>query len=141
MDSSIIYRFLLVLLIFSSSQVNAIEFKGKFIQGHFILGKTNPNAKIIVGKKEVKISKDGFFFFFIDKENLKSRKNVSTNTLLIHGDSDQVVPPHFMLEAKDFFLRHNVEIESHLIKNCDHHIPIEASSIALSFIKKNLVNA
>tara|TARA_B100001059_G_scaffold231832_1_gene268454 strand:- start:304 stop:963 length:660 start_codon:yes stop_codon:yes gene_type:complete len=83
----------------------------------------------------------GFSGKIIDKENLKSRKNASTNTLLIHGDSDQVVPPHFMLEAKDFFLRHNVEIESHLIKNCDHHIPIEASSIALSFIKKNLVSA
>ena len=80
----------------------------------------------------------GFSGKIIDKENLKSRKNVSTNTLLIHGDSDQVVPPHFMLEAKDFFLRHNVEIESHLIKNCDHHIPIEASSIALNYILKKI---
>ena len=68
MDSSIIYRFLLVLFIFSTSQVNAVEFQGKFIQGHFILGKTNPNAKIIVEKKEVKISKDGFFVFGIDRD-------------------------------------------------------------------------
>ena len=52
MDSSIIYRFFLVLFIFTTSQVNAIEFQGKFIQGHFILGKTNPDAKILVGKKE-----------------------------------------------------------------------------------------
>ena len=66
MDSSIIYRFLFVFLIFNSTQLQAIEFQGKFIQGHFILGKTNPNAKIIVGKKEVKISKDGFFVFGID---------------------------------------------------------------------------
>jgi hypothetical protein len=68
MDSSIIYRFFLVLFIFTTSQVNAIEFQGKFIQGHFILGKTNPEAKILVGKKEVKVSKDGFFVFGIDRD-------------------------------------------------------------------------
>ena len=61
MDSSIIHKFFLVLLILTTSQVKAVEFQGKFIQGHFILGKTDPNAKIIVGKKEVKVSKDGFF--------------------------------------------------------------------------------
>ena len=37
------------------------------------------------------------------------------------------------------FLRNKVDIETHLIKNCDHHIPIEASSIALRYIKKNLI--
>ncbi|MDA9665745.1 M23 family metallopeptidase [Candidatus Pelagibacter sp.] len=68
MDSSIIHRFFLVLFIFTTSQVNAIEFQGKFIQGHFILGKTNPQAKVLVGKKEVKISKDGFFVFGIDRD-------------------------------------------------------------------------
>ena len=68
MDSSIIYRFLFVLFFFTSSQVNAIEFQGKFIQGHFILGKTNPEAKILVGKKKVKVSKDGFFVFGIDRD-------------------------------------------------------------------------
>ena len=68
MDSKIIYKFFLALLIFLSSQVNAVEFQGKFIQGHYILGKTNPNAKIIVDKKEVKISNDGFFVFGIDRD-------------------------------------------------------------------------
>ncbi|MDA7734416.1 M23 family metallopeptidase, partial [Candidatus Pelagibacter sp.] len=68
MDSSIIYRFFLVLFIFTTSQVNAIEFQGKFIQGHFILGKTNPQAKVFVDKKEVKVSQDGFFVFGIDRD-------------------------------------------------------------------------
>ncbi|MDA9686281.1 M23 family metallopeptidase [bacterium] len=68
MDSSIIYRFLFVLFIFTTSQVNAIEFQGKFIQGHFILGKTNPDSKVLVGKKEVKVSKNGFFVFGIDRD-------------------------------------------------------------------------
>ena len=78
----------------------------------------------------------GFSGKIIDQENLKSRKKISTNTLLIHGELDQVVPASSMLEAKDFLIRNKVEIETHLIKDCDHHIPIEASSIALNYILK-----
>ena len=81
----------------------------------------------------------GFSGKIINQEDLRSRKKVSTPTLLIHGDSDQVVSPNFMLEAKDFFIRNNIEIKTHLIENCDHHIPIEASSIALNYLKKNLM--
>ena len=74
----------------------------------------------------------------INQSDLKSRKKVSTNTILIHGDSDQVVSPNFLLEAKDFLIRNDVSIETHLIKNCDHFIPTEASSIALNYILKKL---
>ena len=80
----------------------------------------------------------GFSGKIINQEDLKSRKKNSTNILLIHGDSDQVVSPNFMLEAKDFFIRNNVEVETHLIKNCDHHIPMEASSIALNYILEKI---
>ena len=80
----------------------------------------------------------GFSGKIINQENLKKRKKISTKTILIHGDADQVVSPNFMLEAKDFLIRNNVEIETHLIKNCDHHIPIEASSIALNYILKKI---
>ena len=81
MDCSIIYRFIFVLLIFLPSQLQAIEFEGKFLQGHFILGSTNPSAKILVGKKEVKVSKDGFFVFGIDRD----RKFDLTFTKIING--------------------------------------------------------
>ena len=67
MDSSIIYRIALILFLFLSPTY-AIEFQGKFLQGHFILGITEPNAKILVGKKEVKVSKDGDFVFGIDRD-------------------------------------------------------------------------
>ncbi|MBD1164228.1 dienelactone hydrolase family protein [Pelagibacterales bacterium SAG-MED13] len=80
----------------------------------------------------------GFSGKIINKENLKLRKKVSTDTLLIHGEKDQIVPPNFMLEAKDFYIRNNIEIETHLIKNCDHNIPIESSSIALNYILKKI---
>ncbi len=82
----------------------------------------------------------GFSGKIINQESLKIRKKSSTDTLLIHGDIDQVVSPNFMLEAKDFLIRNNVKIDTHLIKNCDHHIPIEASSIALNYILKKLNN-
>ena len=80
----------------------------------------------------------GFSGKIINKEDLKLRKKVSTSILLIHGDSDAVVSPSYLLEAKDFFIRNKVDIETHLIKNCDHHIPIQASSIALNYILKKI---
>ena len=80
----------------------------------------------------------GFSGKIINQKDLKIRKKNATDILLIHGDLDQVVSPNFMLEAKDFFIRNNIEIETHLIKNCDHHIPIEASSIALNYILKKI---
>ena len=54
----------------------------------------------------------GFSGKIINQENLKIRKKNSTDTLLIHGDSDQVVSPSFMLEAKDFFIRNNIDIRN-----------------------------
>jgi len=80
----------------------------------------------------------GFSGKIIDQNNLKLRIKNSTETLLIHGDADQVVPSTYLLEAKDFLIRNNISVETLLIKNCDHHIPIEASSTALNYIlKKN----
>ena len=68
MDSKIIFRLLILIIFFTTTQLNAIEFKGKFLQGHYIVGITDPDAKIIVGKKEVRVSKDGYFVFGIDRD-------------------------------------------------------------------------
>ena len=51
---------------------------------------------------------------------------------------DDIVSPTHLLEAKDFMIRENIIVETHLIKNCGHHIPIEASSIALNYILKKI---
>ena len=80
----------------------------------------------------------GFSGKIIDQNNLKERIRNSTDILLIHGDADQVVPSTFLLEAKDFLIRNSVEVQTLLIKNCDHHIPIEASSTALNYILKKI---
>ena len=80
----------------------------------------------------------GFSGKIINIEDLKKRKRNSTNTLLLHGDQDDIVSPTHLLEAKDFLLREDVSIETHLIKNCGHNIPIETSSIALNYILKKI---
>ena len=61
-------RILLILFFFIFNQAVAIEFKGKFIQGHFIIGKTVSGKKIFIDKKEVKVSKNGYFAFGIGKD-------------------------------------------------------------------------
>ena len=79
----------------------------------------------------------GFSGKIINQEDLVKRKTSSTKMLLLHGDQDVVVLPNFLLEAKDFLIRNNVEIETKMINNCEHHIPVEASSAALNYIKNN----
>ena len=88
---------------------------------------TNENYNCVVG----------FSGKIIDKKDLLKRKTSSTKMLLMHGDMDAVVPPNNLLEAKDFMIRNNIQVDTKLIKNCDHHIPIEASSLALNYIKNN----
>ena len=84
MDCKIISRLLFLIIVFTSSHLHAVEFKGKFLQGHFIVGITDPNAKILVGKKEVKVSKDGYFVFGIDRD----RKFDISITKIINGKKE-----------------------------------------------------
>ena len=71
-------RFILLFLIllFNFQYLSAVEFLGKFEQGSFILGKTKPNSKVKVDDKKIRVSRDGFFAFGLDRD----RKN---NVLII----------------------------------------------------------
>ena len=40
--------FFLALILLFNNKVLAVEFQGKFIQGSFILGKTNSSAKVTI---------------------------------------------------------------------------------------------
>ena len=82
----------------------------------------------------------GFSGKIINQEYLKKKKNVDADILMIHGDADEIVSPNFLLEAKDFFIRNSVNVETQLIKNCGHHIPVEASSIGLNYILEKFNN-
>ena len=57
------------LLIFNIS--HAVEFLGNFKQGSFILGKTDPNSKVFIDDRKVRVSNDGYFAFGLDRD----RKN------------------------------------------------------------------
>ena len=78
---------ILILLFFLSNNVFAVEFQGKFIQGHFIIGKTEPNTKVLIDKKEVKVTDDGFFAFGIGRD----RKYDVVITLNKDGNKQKIV--------------------------------------------------
>ena len=80
----------------------------------------------------------GFSGKIIDQNNLKGRIKNFSDVLLIHGDADQVVPSTYLLEAKDFLIRNGINVQTLLIKNSDHNIPMEASSTALNYILKKI---
>ena len=83
----------------------------------------------------------GFSGKIINQEYLMKKKNVDADILMIHGDADEIVSPNFLLEAKDFFIRNSINVKTQLIKNCGHHIPVEASSIGLNYILEKFNNA
>ena len=80
----------------------------------------------------------GFSGKIIDKKNLSERITSKPKIMLIHGDLDSIVPSNYLLDAKDFLIREKVDVDTKIINNCEHNIPIEASSLALEFIKKNI---
>ena len=49
----------------------AATFEGKFIQGSFILGKTEPGSEVFIDKKKIKVTPDGYFAFGLSRD----RKN------------------------------------------------------------------
>ena len=51
-----------------SPNAYALNFEGKFIQGHFIIGKTEPESKIWIDKKKVKVTDNGYFVFGIGRD-------------------------------------------------------------------------
>ena len=87
MDSKIIFKLFFFIFFFQTLNLEAIEFKGKFTQGNYIIGITDPSAKIIIDKKKVKVSKDGFFVFGLDRD----RKFDVTITKDLNGKKETIV--------------------------------------------------
>ena len=80
-------KILILLFFFLSNNVLAVEFKGKFIQGHFIIGKTEYGIKVLIDKKEVRTSDDGYFVFGIGRD----RKYDVVITLNKDGNKQKIV--------------------------------------------------
>ena len=68
MDVKTMLRIIFLFIILIPSSALAINFDGKFIQGHFIIGKTQPKTEIWIDKKKVKVTKDGYFAFGIGRD-------------------------------------------------------------------------
>jgi len=75
----------------------------------------------------------------INKKHLSENINSKPKIFLMHGANDTIVSPMHLLEAKDYLISHNIKIKTKLFKNCEHKIPVEGSSLGLSFLKKNLL--
>ena len=87
MDCKIISKIIFFIILSSITQLNAVEFKGKFLQGHYIIGLTDPKAQILIGKKRVKVSNDGYFVFGIDRD----RKFDVTITKILNGKKEKII--------------------------------------------------
>ncbi len=65
---------------------HAVEFLGDFKQGSFILGKTDPNSKVFIDDRKVRVSHDGYFAFGLDrdrKNNVLIKVKIGKETKLI----------------------------------------------------------
>ena len=104
---------------------------GGFSQGCMITLQTG------IKRKDKINSIIGYSGRIISTEHLSKNIISRPNVILMHGDLDQVVTIDSLLEAKEFFGKHNYEIETKMFKHCEHRIPTEGSSLGLQFIKKH----
>ena len=82
------------LLIFNIS--HAVEFLGDFKQGSFILGKTDPNSKVFIDDRKVRVSNDGYFAFGLDRD----RKNDVIINIQKDGETKKIIKKIFKRKYK-----------------------------------------
>jgi murein DD-endopeptidase MepM/ murein hydrolase activator NlpD len=83
--------FSIVFFLFTTSSF-ATTFNGKFIQGSFILGKTESGSQVFIDEKKVKVDSDGFFVFGLSRD----RKN----DVVITINSKKIIKKVFKREYK-----------------------------------------
>ena len=69
------------------TKVYALDFTGKFVQGHFIIGKTNKESKVWIDKQSVRVTPEGYFAFGIGRD----RKYDLVITLEQNGEKKKIV--------------------------------------------------
>jgi len=75
----------------------------------------------------------------INQKHLSDNINSKPKIFLMHGANDTIVSPTYLLEAKEYLVKHGLKIKIKLFKDCEHRIPTEGVSIGLEFLKKNLL--
>jgi len=81
----------------------------------------------------------GYSGKIINQKHLSANINSRPKMFLMHGEKDEIVLPTNLLDAKEYLIRHKLKIKTKLFKNCEHKIPIEGTSLGLSFLQKNLL--
>ena len=122
--------------------INEVKEKNNLLSNQIAIGGFSQGCMISlqtgIKRKDKVNSIIGYSGRIIDKEHLGKNIVSRPNIVLMHGEKDHIVPLDSLLEARDFFNKSNYKIESHIFKNCEHHIPSEGSSLGLQFIKKHL---
>ena len=77
----------IVIIFLYADIVRALELKGNFFQGNLIIGKTEPNSKVLIDKKQIKISNSGLFVFGLSK----NRKNNVSIEIVKSGVSKTII--------------------------------------------------
>ena len=92
------FFFTFILIFFFINHSYAVDFKGKFIQGSFILGKAKPGAKVKIDKINVKVTNNGYFVFGLGRD----RKN---NVVIKVYENNQLK----VIEKKVYKKKYNIQ--------------------------------
>ena len=75
----------------------------------------------------------------INQKHLSDNINSKPKIFLMHGENDTIVPPTYLLEAKEYLKKCGINVKTKMFKNCEHRISVKGSSLGLGFLKKNLL--
>ena len=81
----------------------------------------------------------GYSGRIINQKHLSTNINSKPKIFLMHGENDTIVLPEYLLEAKEYLKKQGINAKTKVLKNCEHKIPVEGSSLGLEFLKKNLL--
>ena len=81
----------------------------------------------------------GYSGKIINQKHLSKNIISKPKIFLMHGENDTIVSPTCLLEAKEYLNNQGIKIKTKLFKNCEHRIPVEGSSLGLTFLTKNLL--
>ena len=81
----------------------------------------------------------GYSGKIINQKHLSNNINSKPKIFLMHGANDTIVPPTYLLEAKEYLISRGLKIKTKMFKDCEHKIPVEGSSLGLEFLRKNLL--
>ncbi|MDF0602639.1 alpha/beta fold hydrolase [Psychromarinibacter sp. C21-152] len=80
----------------------------------------------------------GFSGRILQPETLAEEAVSKMPVLLVHGDQDEVVPPHSLSEAGNALQEAGFEVYAHVMEGTGHGIAPDGLSVALAFIREKL---